>query len=100
MDLQYIVRKERDEEGCSFDSHYLCDMASARVYGFIEEPSNNSSQFMFLTQPYFGGDYRRYLNLKTAKDYLESCATKAEMEECGELQKSIAAMARETEKKD
>lgn len=100
MDLQYITRKERDDDGRAYDCHYLCDMESARVYGYVEEPAKNSDQFMFLAHPYFGGDYRRYLNLKAAKEYLESCAAKAEMEECVELQKSITSMPRETEKKE
>lgn len=75
MDLQYISRTDRDEEGKYYEIYFLCDMHSGRSFGYVEEPSVGSDQFMFVSTP-FDGQCRRYLSLDKAKEYLERVAVK------------------------
>lgn len=99
MDLQYITRSERDEDGRPFDCHYLADMTSGRVYGYVEEPSKGSDQFMFVVSPYCLGEYRRYLSLQSAKAYMESAVSDADFEECQKLTKSVTEKPAEASEK-
>lgn len=91
MDLQYITRQDRDEDGRPYGVHFLCDMLSGRAFGYVEEPSKGSDQIMFIANPYEGATVRRYLSLESAKDFLEGIVAKADMDECLELAKSVTA---------
>lgn len=87
MDLQYIVRKKRDDDGHPYELHFLVDLISSRAYGYVETPS--PEELMFVASPY-DGKSRWYLTLESAKGYLESAILKAETEECSEFAKSMA----------
>lgn len=86
MDLQYIVRPHRNDDGKRCELHFLVDLTSSRSYGYVETPYPD--EIMFVASLY-EGKTRWYLSLEAAKGYLESAILKAETEECNEFAKSM-----------
>lgn len=86
MNLDYIVRPKRDDNGKPYELHFLVDLESDRAYGYVETP--NPDEVMFYVTTYESRS-RHYLSLEAAKGFLEMCAIEQQKQECDELTKSV-----------
>lgn len=83
----------KNEDGLPFDIHFLYDLGSSRVFGYVEIPARG--HFIFVAVPYEGKN-RWYLELAAAKSYLEELVFKEDIEEVEVLKSSV----REAEKSE
>lgn len=78
MNLEYRVKNKRDDDGLACDHHILYDTVTGRIWGYVETPKSNEVSFM--ASPHHS-ETRFYVNLQSAKDYLEHAAVQGNIEE-------------------
>lgn len=86
MDLSYIVKKQRDDQGDAFERHFLVDADSSRAWGYVETPT--VKELMFMAGPYEGRS-RWYTTMEAAKSYLEQIVIEQDLQECEQLTKNV-----------
>lgn len=86
MDLSYIVRTDRDDDGSPYEVHFLVDEKTSRAWGYVDTPTPKET--MFTARPY-EGQSRWYTSIDAAKGYLERMAVMQSTQESEDECKSL-----------
>lgn len=86
MNLEYRVKKKRDDDGLQCEHHILYDTVTGRIWGYVETPRSNEVSFM--ASPHHS-ETRFYVSLKAALDYLWYAAVEDNIEECEAATKGL-----------
>lgn len=86
MNIEWIERTDKDDDGRSFPIHFLVDMESHRAYGYVEGPSEGTNQILYIAVLYGTEEGRRfYISPESAKNYLEEMCMRIIAEESNEF---------------